>query len=315
MFNIIGHRGWWYVLSTLLLLPGILMLATGGLSPSIDFTGGSLLQVRLTKSTTQMSIRQTVQEAGYPDAVVQTSAEGDALIRIPAIQIDEKAALMEVLRERYQQVEELGFSSIGPVVGAELSRAAIIAIVVASGLILIYMTWAFRHMEHPVRYGTAALIALVHDALFVVGLFAILGRTLDIQIDALFVTAVLTVIGFSVNDTIVVFDRIRENRRQELALPEASRRSLTDTVNFSVNQSLTRSLNTSFTALLVLLALLVLGGPTIRTFVLALTAGFAIGTYSSIFNAACVLVSWEERDLQRVWRRLSGRLPHRTTAL
>ena len=136
------------------------------------------------------------------------------------------------------------------------------------------------------------------------GLFAILGRVLDIQVDALVVTAVLTVIGFSVNDTIVVFDRIRENRRQQTSLSEGSRPSLIDTINFSVNQSLTRSLNTSFTALLVLLALLVIGGPTIRTFVLALTAGFAIGTYSSVFNAACVLASWESGDLRRIWRRL-----------
>ncbi len=304
MFNIVGRRGWWYLVSTILLVPGLVALLTGGLKPGIDFTGGTLLQVRLAAGTTQENVTAAARAAGFAEAVVQMAGESDALLRTRDIDIDEKADLMAALAEATGPVEELGFSAIGPVVGEELTRAAIIAVAVASGLILLYVTWAFRGMQHSVRFGVAAIVALLHDALFVIGVFAILGHALNVQIDALFVTALLTVIGFSVNDSIVVFDRIRETNRGYVHLDEHERPDVAGTINFSVNQSLTRSLNTSFTALLVLLALLLLGGPTVREFVLALSLGFAIGTYSSLFNAACVVVSWEERDLGRLWRRL-----------
>ena len=304
MFNIVGRRGWWYLVSTILLVPGLVALLTGGLKPGIDFTGGTLLQVRLAAGTTQENVTAAARAAGFAEAVVQMAGESDALLRTRDIDIDEKADLMAALAEATGPVDELGFSAIGPVVGEELTRAAIIAVAVASGLILLYVTWAFRGMQHSVRYGVAAIVALLHDALFVIGVFAILGHALNVQIDALFVTALLTVIGFSVNDSIVVFDRIRETSRGYVHLDEHERPDVADTINYSANQSLTRSLNTSFTALLVLLALLLLGGPTVREFVLALSLGFAIGTYSSLFNAACVVVSWEERDLGRLWRRL-----------
>jgi len=238
------------------------------------------------------------------EVVVQMAGESDALLRVRAIDVGEKDDLLTGLSSAMGSVEELGFSAIGPVVGEELTRAAIIAVAVASGLILLYVTWAFRGMQHSFRFGVAAIVALLHDALFVIGVFSILGHALNVQIDALFVTALLTVIGFSVNDSIVVFDRIRETNRDYVHLDEHERPGIADIINFSANQSLTRSLNTSFTALLVLLALLLLGGPTIRDFVLALSLGFAIGTYSSIFNAACLVASWEQRDLPRLWRRL-----------
>ena len=304
MFNIVGRRGWWYLVSTILLVPGLVALLTGGLKPGIDFTGGTLLQVRLAAGTTQENVTAAARAAGFAEAIVQMAGESDALLRTRDIDVDEKADLMAALAEFTGPVEELGFSAIGPVVGEELTRAAIIAVAVASGLILLFVTWAFRGMQHSVRYGVAAIVALLHDALFVIGVFAILGHALNVQIDALFVTALLTVIGFSVNDSIVVFDRIRETSRGYVHLDEHERPDVADTINYSANQSLTRSLNTSFTALLVLLALLLLGGPTVREFVLALSLGFAIGTYSSLFNAACVVVSWEERDLGRLWRRL-----------
>ncbi len=304
MFDIMGRRGWWYLVSTILLAPGIVALLTGGLKPGIDFTGGTLLQVRVATGTTQEAVTTAAQGAGFPEVIVQMAGESDALLRTRTIDVNEKEDLLTGLSEIAGPVEELGFSAIGPVVGAELTRAAIIAVAVASVLILLYVTWAFRGMRHSVRYGVAAIVALLHDALFVVGVFAILGHALNVQIDALFVTALLTVIGFSVNDSIVVFDRIRETNREYVHLDEHERPDIAEIINFSANQSLTRSLNTSFTALLVLLALLLLGGPTIRDFVLALALGFAIGTYSSIFNAACLVVSWEKRDIPRLWRRL-----------
>ena len=304
MFDIVGRRGWWYLVSTVLLAPGIVALLTGGLKPGIDFTGGTLLQVRVAAETTQEDVTSAAQGAGFPEAVVQMAGESDALLRVRAIDVDEKDDLLTGLGDATGPVEELGFSAIGPVVGEELTRAAIIAVAVASGLILLYVTWAFRGMQHSVRYGVAAIVALLHDALFVIGVFAILGHAFNVQIDALFVTALLTVIGFSVNDSIVVFDRIRETNRDYVHLDDHERPGIADIINHSANQSLTRSLNTSFTALLVLLALLLLGGPTIRDFVLALSLGFAIGTYSSIFNAACLVASWEQRDIPRIWRRV-----------
>ncbi|MDE2869039.1 MAG: protein translocase subunit SecF [Chloroflexota bacterium] len=308
MFAITSRRGWWYLLSLALLLPGVIALLTGGLKPGIDFTGGSLVQLRFDQDITQQAVQAVAVDAGYPGATVQLTEDRGALVRTPPLDVEAKNALVASIFERIGPGQELGFSIIGPVVGAELTRAAAIGVAVASALILLYVMWAFRRMERPVVLGLAAIGALLHDALFLLGVFALLGHALGVQVDALFVTAILTVIGFSVNDTIVVFDRIRENRQRHLRLADAQRPTFEQTVNFSANQSLTRSLNTSLTALLVLLALIVLGGPTIRLFVVALAAGFLIGTYSSIFAASSALVSWDRRDLPRFWERFRSKL-------
>ncbi len=308
MFAITSRRGWWYLLSLALLLPGVIALLTGGLKPGIDFTGGSLIQLRFDETVTQQAVQAAAVERGYPGATVQLTEDRGALVRTPPLEVEAKDALVSAIFDHVGPGQELSFSTIGPVVGAELTRAAAIGVAVASALILLYVMWAFRRMERPVVLGLAAIGALLHDALFLLGVFALLGHVIDVQVDALFVTAILTVIGFSVNDTIVVFDRIRENRQRHLRLPDAQRPDFEQTVNFSANQSLSRSLNTSLTALLVLLALIVLGGPTIRLFVVALAAGFMIGTYSSIFAASSALVSWDRRDVPRAWERFRSRL-------
>ena len=308
MFAITSRRGWWYLLSLTLLVPGVIALLTGGLKPGIDFTGGSLVQLRFDQAVTQQAVQAVAVDSGYPGATVQLTEDRGALVRTPPLEVEAKDDLVSAIFDRVGAGQELSFSTIGPVVGAELTRAAAIGVAVASVLILLYVMWAFRRMERPVVLGLAAIGALLHDALFLLGLFALLGHVIDVQVDALFVTAILTVIGFSVNDTIVVFDRIRENRQRHLRLPDAQRPDFEQTVNFSANQSLTRSLNTSLTALVVLLALIVLGGPTIRLFVVALAAGFMIGTYSSIFAASSALVSWDRRDLPRIWERFRSRL-------
>jgi preprotein translocase subunit SecF len=303
-FAITARRGWWYVLSLVLLAPGIVALLTGGLKPGIDFTGGALLHVRFEQPVTQHRLQSVISDAGYNNTTVQLTEDNSALVRVTQLDIVQKDELLEALFSGISPGQELSFSSIGPVVGSEMTRAALLAVVIASALILIYIIWAFRRMEHPAVLGLAAICALLHDALFLLGLFAVLGHVIDVQVDALFVTAILTVIGFSVNDTIVVFDRIRENREQHRKLPDSSRPSFETTVNMSINQSLTRSLNTSLTAMVVLFALIVLGGPTIRLFAVALAAGFAIGTYSSLFNASCLVVSWAQSDGIVVWRRI-----------
>jgi preprotein translocase subunit SecF len=200
-------------------------------------------------------------------------------------------------------VTEDRFETVGPAVSAETTRNALYATGLAALAILGYLTFAFRQVPKPWRYGACAVIALLHDALLVLGLWAIFGRFFGLEVDSLFVTAVLTVIGFSVHDTIVVFDRIREN------VHRFHGESFARIANFSVNQTLDRSINTGLATIFTLTALLLMGGGTIRNFVLVLLIGIVSGTYSSIFNATCLLVVWENGDLARLWQRLTGRRP------
>jgi len=312
VFNIIGRRKWYFLLSGLIILPGVIALLLWHLNLGIDFTGGSLLEVRIPKNPEPSEVRTVVAENGQPDATVVTSTGASDslsyLIRTKAIDTPTKNGLVSALRAHFGSgpddataVIEDQFQSVGPVVGAETTREAIIAVAAASVLILLYLSWAFRQVPKPWRYGTCAVIALLHDVLVVLGIWAILGHLFGLEIDALFVTGVLTVVGFSVHDTIVVFDRIREN------VGRFPGESFDRIVNFSVNQTLDRSLNTTLTVLFTLTALLLLGGVTIRNFVLVLLVGITSGTYSSIFNASCLLVVWENGDLGRLWRRLTGR--------
>jgi preprotein translocase subunit SecF len=189
----------------------------------------------------------------------------------------------------------LEFSSVSPSVSSDIGRNAALAIVVASAAILLYITWAFASVPKPLRYGTCAIIALGHDVLLVIGAMSILGRLFNFEIDTLFITAMLTIVGFSVHDSIVVFDRVRENVRRAEAAGQHPR--LRDAVNASLNQTLGRSLNTSITIILTLIALVLLGGSTVREFLVIMLIGLISGTYSSIFVASQLLVSWEEGDL------------------
>ena len=206
----------------------------------------------------------------------------------------QKDSLISDLNNKYGKTELLKFETVGPVIGAELAQKALQAIVIATVAIVLYIAYAFREIPKPYssfKFGLSAVIALLHDVLVLVGIFSILGHFFNVEIDALFVTAVLTVIGFSVHDTIVVFDRIRENLRKE-----GAKVSFEQVVNDSLLQTLVRSLNTSLTALFVMLAIILFGGQSIRTFALALFVGILSGTYSSIFNAAPLLVIWENRS-------------------
>lgn len=303
MFDIIGRRRTYFLISGLLILPGLIGLLLWGLNLGIDFTGGSVMELRLGTNPAPGLVRATVAEAGIADASVVTSGGSGAiartyLIRTRSLDQPTKGAIVGRLTEAYGSVEEDRFESVGPVIGSETSLNAVLAVIGASVLILLYLSYAFRQVPNPWRYGTCAVAALLHDTVLVVGLWSIFGKFFGLEVDALFVTALLTVVGFSVHDTIVVFDRIRENVSRFPG--EAFERI----VNFSVNQTLDRSLNTSLTVLLTLSALLLLGGSTIRGFVLVLLVGIVAGTYSSIFNASCLLVAWENGDLHRVWRKM-----------
>ena len=289
------------MVSALVITPGIAFLIIGGgLKPGIDFTGGSTTGLQFAEDVQQSDLRSELSTLGYEDAIVQRMDDQAFFVRTKELQEEEKDNLVESLQARLSPdgVTVLSFDLVSPVVAAETVVNAFYAILAAAVGVFLYVWWAFRNMPSPFRYGAAAIVALLHDTAVVVGVFAILGVLLDVEVNTMFLIALLTVIGYSVNDTIVVFDRLREN------VANYPNRTLSVNANISVSQSLSRSLNTSLTLLFTLLALLLFGGPTIRNFLWVLLIGVVVGTYSSVGIATPVLMVWEEGDLRRLFRRL-----------
>lgn len=294
--NLIGKRKIWYSISILMIVPGLISLFAFGLNLGIDFKSGELSTVA--GSVNSETTRSIATGVGLKDVTVISLGSNQTEIRFsdPAPQAQHevnhqklKAALAA------KGITELSFDSVGPSVSKSIALNAIGALLAASLAIVLYVAYAFRNAPRPISpwsFGVMAIIALLHDALFVLGVFSILGHFLGVEIDALFVTAILTVIGFSVHDTIVVFDRIRENLRRRKG-------SFEEIVNASILETLARSINTSLTVILTLLALFLFGGQSIRLFILALLIGIASGTYSSIFNASPLLVTWHNYKLRR----------------
>jgi preprotein translocase subunit SecF len=306
MIDLVARRGLFYLLSALIVLPGLIsLILPEGLKPGIDFTSGTIMVVRFDQPVPQADLRQAFAAADHPEAIIQGSGENTYVIRtLPFEQTrgdvetqeviaSERQKVAELMAARFGQAEILSLDHVSPLIAAEIVQNSVKAVAGACLGILAYLWWAFRRVPHAWRYGACAVLALIHDALVVLGIFSILGRFLAVELDAMFITAVLTVIGFSVHDTIVVFDRIREN------VVRHAGDSFEDVVNHSLTQTLARSLNTSLTVLLTLVALLLFGGLTIRNFVLALLIGITSGTYSSIFFASMLLVSWEIGELNR----------------
>lgn len=298
MFRIIQKRNYLFAFSLAILIPGMIAWSVWGLRLGIDFTGGSHLTVTFNAIRPPApDIAAAITKLGYGSATAQTAGEHQADIRLPSVSNTQRQAILDALNKTYGSVSEQSFDSIGPVIGRELLRRSVTALILVLIAIVLYISWAFRRVGvGPVPayvYGLSAVLALFHDLLVVVGIFAILGHYLKIEIDSYFVTALLTVLGFSVHDTIVVFDRIRER------LIRGTEQTYEETVNVSLNQTLVRSLNTSLTTLLVLTALELFGGTTIRNFILALLIGIASGTYSSIFVASPLLVVYERWKANR----------------
>ena len=294
--DIIGKRKIWYAISLIIIIPGLISLVTHGLRLGIDFTGGSLMEVQGIAS--QEVVTQAVGDLGFKDITVTTTSGNRTQIRY---RDESEASKQETDHQTFKaNLEKKGFTevtfdAIGPSVSRDIARNAIIAILIASLAIVLYIALAFRNVPPPAspwRFGIAAVAALLHDVLLLLGVFSLLGVFFNVEVNALFVTAVLTVMGFSVHDTIVVFDRVRENLRRE-------RKEFDEIVNDSILETLVRSLNTSLTVLLTLLALFLFGGQSIRLFVLALIIGIASGTYSSIFNATPLLVTWQHYITKR----------------
>lgn len=292
MYRIIQKRNWLFAFSILVMVPGIVALFAWGLKLGIDFTGGSLIDLKFTKGRPETAqIQELVKQSGVGEAQLQTKGESGMALRLRHLTNEEHQKLIDDLKAKFA-VEEESYETVGPTIGKELRDKSITLTVLVLVFIVAYIAWSFRKVSRgPVKswaYGLAAVIALIHDLVVVVGIFAILGHYFNIELDSLFVTAVLTVLGFSVHDTIVVFDRIRER------IGISSTKSFEDLVNESLNQTLVRSLNTSLTTLLVLFALYLFGGESIKNFILALLIGITSGTYSSIFVAAALLVVWHD---------------------
>jgi preprotein translocase subunit SecF len=289
--NLIGKRKIWYAISLVAIVPGLISLMLFGLKLGIDFSSGQLSVVKGTVVVGQVSAAAA--KIGLKDVQIVPNGSGQTQIRFtdPAPQASREADHQKLKAALSAQgLQELSFDSIGPTVSQDIARSALISLLIASIAIVLYIAFAFRNVPAPASswsFGFMAIVALLHDALFVLGIFSLLGHFFQVEIDALFVTAILTVIGFSVHDTIVVFDRIRENLRREKGGFEAI-------VNHSILETLARSINTSLTVILTLLALLLFGGQSIHYFVLALLIGIASGTYSSIFTASPLLVTWND---------------------
>ena len=303
MINLLGKRYFFFALSLLIILPGMIVLAIWKLPLSIDFTGGSLLEVRFETSTpAPAEVIGVYKSLGVEDALAQTTGEGTLNVRSSFLDDDTRGKVVQALENAFsQKVTILRYESVGPTIGQEVAGRAALAVAAAAAAVIIYMTFAFRGVQHAARYGICAIIAMIHDVAVVISLGAIGGHFFGWQIDSLFLTALLTVIGFSVQDKIVVFDRVRENSNIFRRL------DFETLVNHSIIQTLQRSINTQLmTVEFMLLALALFGGVTLREFAIILLVGLFSGTYSSIFIAAPILVVWEKREWKTWFNRKSG---------
>jgi len=296
MTDIVGKRARFFITSAVIITISIVALANFGLKPGIEFSSGSMMTIQFEEQADSDAMKQELAAAGYPNAIIQQTAEGDFLIRTGELTSQDKLSITDTLTARFGAVTESEFHSVSPMVAAETARNAAIAIGVAAVGILLYITWAFRKMPKPFRYGACALLALGHDILISLGIFSILSATLGWETNLMFITGILAVVGYSVNDTVVVFDRIRENLSRGIS-PDFK-----TVVNKSLVETLGRSLNTSLTTLLVVLALLLFVGSSIQNFAVIMLIGIIAGSYSSIFIAANLLVTWEKKEWGRLFR-------------
>ena len=286
MFDIIGKRLWFFIISGIVIIVCIVSLAAFGLKAGIEFSSGSVMTVGFEQEVDKDELEQELASLGYANVIIQRVGEDDFLIRLPELSGAAKTELEDGLTAGLGNLEVREFDTVSPMVATETARNAAIAVVIAAVGILLYITWAFHRMPHPFHYGTCAIVALIHDALVALGVFSILGGILDWEINLMFVTGILAVIGYSVNNTVVVFDRIREN------LVKDEKSGFEVVVNNSLVETLSRSLNTSLTTLFVVLALLFFVGASIQNFAIVLLIGVVAGTYSSLFIAPSLLVVW-----------------------
>jgi preprotein translocase subunit SecF len=338
VLDIVGKRQWFYLFSFLILLPGVIsLIIPPRLKLGIDFSSGSTFTVRFESTAPRDGLKSELSTLNHPEARVQSTGTNEFIVRTKVLRgaastppvgpapPTEKDTIEKALRAKFGNMTDaqgkataqqgfLEFSSIDATVSGKLSLQkgfpficcgitgnAVSAVAFASIAIFVYLWWSFRAVPQSFRFGSAAVLALLHDAVVVLGVFSILGKLIDTEIDVFFVTAILTVIGFSVHDSIVVFDRIRET------VARGEGRNFTEMVNNSLLQTLGRSMNTTLTLIFAITTLLLIGGDSVRDFLLAMLVGTITGAYSSVFIASQILVSWDEGDIPRIFRKITGR--------
>jgi preprotein translocase subunit SecF len=319
MLNLVSKRNWFYAASILILVPGIIsLLIPPRLKPGIEFTSGTTFAFRFAQDASSSDVRGILDDLGYDNARVQSTGDREFLVQTKEIggsnsapsvgpaEPSERDRIEAALRANFggfvdrndePSTQFLEFSSVSAAVSRDIGRNAAIAVGLAAAAITLYIWWSFRNLPQAWRYGVSAIVALLHDVLLVVGVFSILGKVFDTEVDTFFITGLLTVIGFSVHDSIVVFDRIRENVGRGVI------KNFPDAVNHSLLQTMGRSFNTSLTLIFAIVALLLLGGESIRDFLLVLLVGVSTGAYSSVFIASMFLVTWEQGDIPRFFGR------------
>lgn len=296
IFSFVQHRKIWFVLSGVLIIGSIAAILAFGFNFGIDFTGGSIMELNFQNRPSVEEANNILSEAGHEHAVIQPSGETKMIVRLDTLDETAHQSVLGFFKVKDPNVTELQFSSFGPSVGSELRKKTTTGVIVTLVLIALFVAWSFRKVSEPVKswkYGLITILAGFHDVIVPLGLFAVLGHFFGWQIDTAFVAASLTILGYSINDTIVVFDRTREN------LGRFGGEKFGDIVDKSIQQTLFRSLYSSLTTMLALIAIFIWGGETTRPFVLALFVGIGIGTYSSIFIASPLLVAWEEWKYKR----------------
>jgi preprotein translocase subunit SecF len=298
IMNIIGKRYWFFLISAILIIPGIISLLAFGFKQGVEFQSGTTFTSRFSTDVKQDSLRQELSKLGHDEAVIQRTGEGDYIIRTKEISTEGKQELIASLEKSLNtKITIRDFFAVSPVVATETGRNAAIAVIISAVFMLFYIALAFRRIPKSFRWGTCAIISLVHDVILVMGIFSILGWALGVQVDAMFISGMLTVVGYSINNTIVVFDRIREN------LSKGISKDFETTVNSSVLETLGRCLNTSLTTLFPIVAIFLLGGATIHYFILTLLLGVLVGTYDSICIAGSLLVAWDKGEIKKLFSR------------
>jgi preprotein translocase subunit SecF len=304
MIDIIGKRYWLFLISGTAILLSIIFLIVFGLKPGLEFSSGSSITLSFSQKVDPGALKEELANLGYGDSVVQTTGEGDFLLRTVTLTDEAKKQLEAGLTDKFGTLTEKSFQTIEPLIARQTSRTALIAVIIAAVGILLYMVWAFRRLPKALSFGTSAIIALLHDVLITAGIFSVLGAILGWEINLMFITGILAILGYSVNNTCVVFDRIRENVRKGISS------SFEVVTNYSVVETLGRCMNTSITTLITILALLLFVGGSIQNFVWVLLIGVIVGTFDSICIAPSLLVVWEQGE----WGRFVGRKPHPTQA-
>ena len=297
MIDLVTNRRWFFIISAIFIVAGLVCLAIFGLKLGIDFSSGTAMTLHLDRQAELGEVRQELSKLGHGEAIIQSAGKGDFFIRLREISPEETQALLTSLEAGLNTKATMSsLYSVSPILTRGTTRNTMIAVIATTLGILLYMLWAFRRMPNPVRWGACAVAALAHDILIVILVFSILGQVAGVEIDASFVTGLLAVVGISVNNIVVVFDRIRANLKRGTAS------NFDMAVNSGITESIVRSLNTGLATLLVIVALYLLGGTTIRNLVLVLLVGIATGIYTSICIAGQLLVAWDKTNLRRLFR-------------